>query len=139
MATNKFKNIIVALGTLIAIGVVNSSFAADYKSTSEIKYVGNSDNLPVFQLDLNNAAKDEYFITIRNSDKKVLLREKLKGEKVVRRYKLNTEELSRIEGTTFEVINKKTKETLVYTISGGKIITENKSDFKNLMKLLKVA
>lgn len=69
----------------------------------------------------------------------MLLREKLKGENVVRRYKLNTEDLSRIEGTTFEVINKKSKETIVYTISGGKITAQNKSDFKNLMKLLKVA
>jgi hypothetical protein len=138
MITNKLKNIIIALGAVITLGAVNSSFAADYKHTSEIKYIGISDNLPVFQLELNNSPSEEYFITIRNSDKKILLREKLKGEKVMRRYKLNTEELNRIEGTTFEVINKKSKETVVYTISGGKIITENKSDFKNLMKLLKV-
>lgn len=139
MAANKFKNIIVALSTLIALGTVNSSFAADYHKSSEIRFVGNSDNLPVIQLELNNPAAEEYFITIRNSKKKMLLREKLKGENVVRRYKLNTEDLSRIEGTTFEVINKKSKETIVYTISGGKITAQNKSDFKNLMKLLKVA
>ena len=137
MATSKFKNIIIALSTVIALGVVDSASAADNYSYSEVRFIGNSDNLPVFQLELNNKENSQYIITIRNGERKILLSEKLNGTKILRRYKLNTEEPDRIEGTTFEVINKKTKETTVYTIRGNRIEAENKSDFQNLMKLLK--
>jgi len=137
MATSKFKNIIIALSTVIALGVVDSAYAADNYSYSEVRFIGNSDNLPVFQLELNNKENSQYIITIRNGERKILLSEKLNGTKILRRYKLNTEEPDRIEGTTFEVINKKTKETTVYTIRGNRIEAENKSDFQNLMKLLK--
>jgi len=137
MATSKFKNIIIALSTVIALGVADSAYAADNYSYSEVRFIGNSDNLPVFQLELNNKENSQYIITIRNGERKILLSEKLNGTKILRRYKLNTEEPDRIEGTTFEVINKKTKETTVYTIRGNRIEAENKSDFQNLMKLLK--
>ena len=136
MSTNSFKNIIIALGTAMAIGISTSSFAAVPKLRTEIKYVGSSDNLPVFQLELKTSANAVYTITIRNNEKRILLFEKLKGSNILRRYKLDAEEIGWIEGTTFEVTNKTTNEALLYTINGRMIVTENVSDFKNLMRLI---
>jgi hypothetical protein len=136
MSVNSFKKIIIALGLMMAIGISNSSFAAVPKPLREIKYVGNSDNLPVFQLELKNSANAVYTVTIRNHEKRILLFEKLKGSTILRRYKLSAEDIARIEGTTFEVTNKTTNETLLYTINGKMIVTENVSDFKHLMRLI---
>jgi len=136
MSANSFKNIVIALGTAIAIGISTSSFAAVPKLRTEIKYVGSSDNLPVFQLELKTSANAVYAITIRNNEKRILLFEKLKGSNILRRYKLDAEEIGWIEGTTFEVTNKTTNETLLYTINGKMIVTEKVSDFKNLMRLI---
>ncbi|MEJ0105149.1 MAG: hypothetical protein WDO19_22485 [Bacteroidota bacterium] len=136
MSVNSFKKIVIALVTIMAIGIFNSSFAAVPKLHTEIKYVGNSDNLPVFQLELKTSANAVYTVTIRNNEKRILLFEKLKGSTILRRYKLDAEEIGWIEGTTFEVTNKITNETVLYTISGKMIVTENVSDFKNLMRLI---
>jgi len=116
---NKYKTWIVAAGILIATGISTSSFAAVPTGPSgELKFLGNSNDLPVFQLVLNNSAKTEYVVTVRDSEKKVLLSEKLKGDKIRRTYKLNLDEIAWISGTTFEVTNKSTGETNVYEING---------------------
>jgi hypothetical protein len=134
MITTKIRNLIIAFGILASTGVATSSFAAGSCSKSEITFVGNSDNLPVFQLALNNSENSQYFITIRNSERKILLYEKLNGTRILRNYKLYTEDISKTEGTTFEIVNKKTKETVKYTVKGHQLIVENVSDFRNLMR-----
>ena len=116
---NKYKAFIVATGVLIALGISDSSFASIPTGPSgELKFIGNSNNLPVFQLVLNSTKRIEYIITIRDSEKKVLLSEKLKGEKIRRTYRLDIDEISWISGTTFEVTNKSTHETNVYEVNG---------------------
>lgn len=117
--TNKHSRLIVAIGILISLAISNSSFAgAPTGLSGELKFLGNSNNLPVFQLVLNSKENTEYVVTVRDSDKKVLLSEKLKGQKIRRTYKLNMDEISWISGTTFEVTNKSTGETNVYEING---------------------
>ena len=116
---NKYRKLIVAAGVLITLGISNSSFASiPTGPSSELKFMGNSNNLPVFQLVLNSLAKTEYIIIVRDSEKKVLLSEKLKGDKIRRTYKLNMDEISWISGTTFEVTNKSTGETNIYEVNG---------------------
>ena len=116
---NKYKALIVAAGVLILSAISNFSFASAFAGPSgELKFLGTANNLPVFQLALNNVGKMEYVVTVRDSDKKILLSEKLTGEKILRTYKLNMDEISWISGTTFEVTNKSTGETRVYEVNG---------------------
>jgi len=72
----------MALGTILTLGISTSSFANDHNSLpTEIKFVGTFNTPPVFQLELNNTEKAEYTVTVRDADKRILLSEKLSGEK----------------------------------------------------------
>ena len=83
---------------------------------SELKYLGSFDNQPQFQLSLNNTEIDEFVITIRNRNGQVIFKEKIKGASILRKYQLNTEELDS-NGITFEVVSKKTKSRVAYTVN----------------------
>jgi hypothetical protein len=76
--------------------------------------MGTDANLPVFRLVVDNAA--EYVVTVREANGDVLFTEKLKSGTSSRIYKLDSENSDEITGTTFEVVNKTTKETTVYKL-----------------------
>lgn len=121
-----FRTVAMALVTVLTIGFTNSTYASGPEGQGELKFVGHSvNNLPVFQLSLNNSAAAEYTVTVRDGEKRILLIEKLKGENISRRYKLDVEELSLAAGTTFEVSNKLTKETTVYEVSSSSKVVES--------------
>ncbi len=83
---------------------------------AELKYLGSFDNQPQFQLSLNNTEEDEFLVVIRNKNSQVLYKEKIKGANISRKYQLNTEELDS-NGITFEVVSKKTKSRVAYTVN----------------------
>ena len=125
---NNYKMIAMGLATALTFGLSNAALANNNPDVpSALKFVGSFNSLPVFQLELNNSANTEYIVTVRDADKKVLLSEKIKGEKISRRYKLDAEEMSLITGTTFEVVNKLTKEKTVYVIDANtnRTVVEN--------------
>ncbi|PWT98630.1 MAG: hypothetical protein C5B52_11955 [Bacteroidetes bacterium] len=105
----------IALTAVFTMGISQHSFA-ETGTAAELVFIGNNDNAPVFQLNLNNAENGEFVVTIKDASDKVLYSEKLSGEKITRRYKLDAEESELIAGTTFEITNKATNETSVYRI-----------------------
>jgi hypothetical protein len=121
---NKTKGFIAATGIIIMLGLSTSSFASIPGTFGELKFMGTSNNLPVFQLVLNSSLKTEYTVTVRDSEKRILFSEKLKGGEIRRTYKLNTDGFSWINGTTFEVTNKSTGETSVYEVNGTASLVE---------------
>ena len=125
---NNYKMIAMGLATVLTLGLSNATFANSTPDVpSALKFMGNFNSQPVFQLELNNDAKAEYVITVRDGEKKILLSETIKGEKISRRYKLDAEEMSLIAGTTFQVTNKLTKESSVYVIevNTNRTVVEN--------------
>ena len=126
-AMNNYKMAAVALATVITLGISNTSFAAGNKSDvpSELKFIGKNQSLPVFQLNLNNSEAGEYVITIKEASGNVLYSEKVSGEKISKRYKLDTEDAEIFTGTTFEVTNKATNETTVYKVSNNTKVVED--------------
>ena len=95
--TNNIKKIIaIALFTVFTAGFTPAAKASDstnYVSPVELKFLGNSLDLPVFQLDLNNAEEEEFTITIRNESGNLLYSDKVKGTKISRKFKFDTDEL----------------------------------------------
>ncbi|MCW3117903.1 MAG: hypothetical protein JWM28_1985 [Chitinophagaceae bacterium] len=125
---NNYKMIAIGLVTVLTLGLSNATFASNNPDVpSALKFMGNVNNFPVFQLELNNSTNAEFIVTVRDADKKILLSEKIKGEKISRRYKLDSEDMSLITGTTFEVTNKLTKESSVYVIdvNTNRTVVEN--------------
>ena len=114
-----FRTVAMALVTTLALGFAQSTYAAAPGVNAELKFVGNFNTSPVFQLELNNDENAEYTVTVRDSEKKLLLTEKISGQKISRKYKLEAEDLAQVAGTTFEITNKKTKETTVYQVNSS--------------------
>lgn len=83
---------------------------------AELKYIGSVDSQPQFQLSLNNTEADEFVVTIRNKNSEVIYKERIKGANISRKYRLNTEEFDS-SGVTFEVVSKKTKSRIAYTVN----------------------
>ena len=83
---------------------------------AELKYLGNRDNQPQFQLNINNNESDEFIITIRNRSNEILYKERIKGANLSRKYQLNLEDFGS-NGITFEVVSKNTKSRVAYTVN----------------------
>jgi len=114
---NNTKTIAIALVTILAIGATSPVFAAPKaEDPVELKFLGNVKNQPVFQLSLNNKANAEYYVIVKDKNNSVLYSETVKGENIVRKYRLNSDELE-VSGITFEVTEKKSNETSVYEVN----------------------
>lgn len=123
------KMITMGLFTLCTMGLTNVTFAGTKPDNpAELKYIGKTENHPVFQLNLNNNTAEEYYINIKDANYNVLYSEKLKGENLSRKYQLDIDEsdLSAPDfGVRIEVTSAKTHKTEVYKISSQTNVTEN--------------
>jgi len=114
----KMKTGVIVMATALASLTGPSVFASDSTigNPIELKYIGNEKNQPVFQLDLNNTEIEEFIISVRDIYGNVLYSEKVKGEKITKRFRLNTDEVE-MDELKFEVISKKTNKTSVYEVT----------------------
>ena len=94
-------------------------------AVAEIKYAGKINDQPTFRLVIKSSDVEDYSVTIKEADGEILFRERLKGSQISRTYKLDAEDIDRINGTTFEVTNRTTNVTTTYKISSMKSYTEN--------------
>ncbi len=77
------KMITMGLFTLGTMGLSQATFAGvKTESPIEFKFIGKTNNQPVFLLNLNNNDAEEYFISIRDESNTVLYSEKLKATEV---------------------------------------------------------
>ena len=123
---NKNKAIIVGLMAIISTSLSNPVSAMDKKSDPpgvEIKYLGFSDKNPVFEITMNNAQADNYFIVIRDQSGTVLYSEKLSGKNLSRKYRIDTEEEITEGGLRFEVRSVNSKKTEVYIAGTSENVT----------------
>ena len=62
------------------------------KPTTELKFIGNKENQPVFELSLKSTVEDEYTVTFRDEYGNVLYTEKFKGAAISKKFLLKSEE-----------------------------------------------
>ena len=84
--------------------------------TSELKFIGNLENQPVFQLDLSNAQDDEITVTFRDEAGNVIYVNTFKGANVSKKFMLKAEEFGDT-ALNVSVKSKKNNSTDVYTIN----------------------
>jgi hypothetical protein len=124
------KNTAMAIGLIMSMAVAPSAMAGTGIKTPgiELKFTGKENNQPVFQLDIENSAKELYFVTIKDQDGVVLYEETLAGEKINRRFRLNTEELSGAVLTVEVAARKSAAKPVVFEIkSTPRIVEEHAS------------
>ena len=128
-AKNITRMMTLGLIILCTMGLSQTSFAG-VKNTEpvELKYVGNVESRPVFQLNLNNEEADEYVVNIKDAGSNLIYTEKIKGANLSRTYKFAMSEedfKSQDFGLRFEVTSTKTRKTQVYEISSNTQVIEN--------------
>jgi hypothetical protein len=82
----------------------------------ELKFIGNIENKPVFQLTFSNPAETEFTVVVRDEFGNVLYKDVVKGEKISKRFLLNIEELGDAP-IQFEITGKKTDRTVIYEVN----------------------
>ena len=110
------KMVIVALALVVAFST--TSLANDGEkgdNRSELKFIGNVENQPVFELSLANKIEDEYTVVFRDEYGNVLYSEKFKGAGINKKFLLKSEELG---DTALNVtVKSKNGSTEVYSIN----------------------
>ena len=106
--------LVLALATTATLAN-NPTNVTPVASSIELKFIGNVENQPVFELNLANADADEFSIIIRDEYGVLLYSAKAKGTNITRKFMLNEE-----MGDTnlfVEVRSKKNNKTETYKIS----------------------
>ena len=94
----------------------------------EFKFIGNTNNHPVFQLSLNNDEAGSYFINIKDENGNVLYSEKISGVNLSRKYQLDIDDAESNDPgfeLSVEVTSEKTHKTQVYKISSNISVVKN--------------
>ncbi|MBO9202544.1 MULTISPECIES: hypothetical protein [Niastella] len=83
---------------------------------TELKFIGNMENQPVFELNLANKVEDEYTVTFRDEYGNILFTNKFKGAGISKKFMLKTEDFG---DTALNVIvrSKNGNTTEVYSIN----------------------
>ena len=104
----------------------NSAHGIYSKSNNpvELKYIGNENNQPLFQLNLNNDEADEFVVTLKDLSGGVIYSEVVKGKLISRKYRLNTDEIG-ISEIRFEVSSKRSNTKTVYSVSSTSRVVED--------------
>jgi hypothetical protein len=109
----------IALFAALSIASVNTAMAGEGtkpKAGIDLKFIGNNDNQPVFQLNVNNTEDEEYIVTFRDEQNNVLYAGKLKGVNISKNFQLNTED-GADNTLSVEVKSKKTNKAETYKIN----------------------
>lgn len=125
---NKMRNFGMMLMAVIAFTFAFSTTTLangekNPRSTSiELKFIGHYENQPVFQLNLNNTAEDEFSITFRDEYGNVLYAGKVKGSNISKKFMLNEEIGDNV--VNVEVKGKKSDKAEVYQINRNRSYVE---------------
>ena len=114
-----YKTMAIAVFTALSLASASNVMAngdTKPKAVIDLKFIGNNDNQPVFQLNVNNTEDDEYLVTFRDELNNVLYTGKLKGINITKNFQLSTEDGA--DGTlSVEVKSKKSNKADVYKIN----------------------
>jgi hypothetical protein len=83
---------------------------------TELKFIGNLENQPVFQLDLSNTEDDEITVTFRDEAGNVIYANTFKGASISKKFLLKSEEFGD-SALNVSVRSKKNNSTEVFSIN----------------------
>jgi len=89
------KAIILIALIAVTLGFSTVTLANDEgktKNITELKFIGNMENQPVFQLNLTNTEDDEFTVTFRDEAGNILYTDKFKGANITKKFMLKSEE-----------------------------------------------
>jgi hypothetical protein len=111
--------IVIAFFTVFSMAAATAANANGNNGTVpvELKFLGNINNQPLFQLTFaGNAEENEFTIIIRDENGNSLYKENIKGESFYKKFLLNNDELGD-ETLRFEVISKRSSKSVVFEVN----------------------
>jgi len=116
----------IALAVTFTTAFSSPVWAIDEKKAIpvEMKFIGNIENQPVFQLTFNNIEETEFTIVVRDEFNYVLYRDNIKAGHITRKFRLNTEELGDA-AIQFEITDRETKETVIFEVNKKQSLIED--------------
>lgn len=113
---NYGKLAIVALAFIVAFSAPALANDGDKgQNATELKFIGNVENQPVFELNLANKVEDEYTVTFRDEFGNVLYSDRFKGTGINKKFLLKTEDFG--DAVLNVIVRSKKSATQVYTIN----------------------
>ncbi|MBK7289016.1 MAG: hypothetical protein IPI78_01530 [Chitinophagaceae bacterium] len=116
---NNNRLIAIAFVTVFSLGAVAPASALEKSPAVPValKYTGQVNNQPVFELSFNGSSQqDNFTIVISDEYGNSLYRENIKGEIFTKKFALNTDELGD-NNIRFEIFCNKTKNSVTYEIN----------------------
>ena len=93
---------------------------------TELKFIGNMENQPVFELNLANKVEDEYTVTFRDEYGNILFTDKFKGAGLSKKFLLKSEDFGDA-ALNVTVKSKNTNTVEVYSINKSHSYVEETS------------
>lgn len=121
-----YKTLAIALFAALSVAATSNVMANEGvkpKSGIDLKFIGNIEDQPVFQLNVNNTEEDEYIVIFRDEQNNVLYSGKLKGINITKNFQLSTED-GVDNAMSVEVRSKKSNKSEVYKINKTRSFTE---------------
>lgn len=115
---NNNRLIAIAFLTVFSLGAAAPASAIEKSGVPvALKYTGQINNQPVFELSFHGSSlQDNFTIIISDEYGNALYRENIKGEIFTKKFALNTDELGD-NHVRFEIFCNKTKKSVVYDIN----------------------
>lgn len=89
-----FTIVLLALTIVFSTTTLANEDAGKNNHVTELKFIGNLENQPVFQLNLTNSEEDEFTVTFRDENGNVLYTDKFKGAGITKKFLLKTDDLT---------------------------------------------
>jgi hypothetical protein len=117
--------IMIAFFTAFSVASVSAADNESHKTIPvEMKFMGYIKNQLLFKLNFAGTPEhNEFTIIIRDDQNNMLYRDNIKGEIFSKSFLLNTDEIGD-DSLQFEIINKKTKESVVYEVNRNSGVKE---------------
>ncbi|MGZ5220371.1 MAG: hypothetical protein ACXWV2_06015 [Chitinophagaceae bacterium] len=118
--------IAIAFFTAFSVSAIQDAKAGDNSKTIpvEMKFMGHLNNQLLFKLNFTgNPEQNEFTIIIRDEKNHILYRENIKGENFSKSFLVNAEEIGD-NMLTFEIVSKKSKESVVFEVNRTTRVTE---------------
>jgi len=123
--TNILNKTIIVLSAVMLLSFTTTPVVKNEKKDSngaELQYLGKTKNFPVFRLVINNPSLTIFDIVVKDDEGDIIYAETLRGNMITRTYKLDTDNIDLINGTSFELVNTSNQLTTIYKI---KQLTKN--------------
>ena len=117
-----------ALALLLIASAPNTANAEGSNETTttpvDVKYLGMQNALPIFQVDINNAAQEELFVVLKDEDGHVLYKERFNDKTFSKKFQLNPANLATMK-ITMTVFSKGDKNKQVFVFNNETKVVEN--------------